>query len=246
MNTNKLIILLFLQILKLPYIHPHPMSTYLPFTLPPTFNLILASTSPRRLEILQTMGLQPSHHFNVIPSPFNEDDPAFRDLKRTLKPDEYVIRGATNKAKAVAEQVAGGGGRNNTVVIGCDTVVEKDGEVMEKPSSPSSAFKMLRALSGSSHSVHTGVCISLVNRDGSPPTHDQFCSTSRVTFNELTDEDIWGYIGTGEPMDKAGGYGIQGIGGCLVDNIDGDFYGIMGLPMGEVAKRLGKIQRELS
>ena len=112
-------------------------------------------------------------------------------------------------------------------VIGADTIVYHKGEVLGKPVDKDDAFRMLKSLSGDTHSVFTGVCIL------SPEEKLLFHSETKVTFDELPDDEIWEYIETGEPMDKAGAYGIQGSGGTFVTGIEGDYTNVVGFPMGE-------------
>lgn len=178
--------------------------------------IVLASNSPRRKELLQMADIE----FKVIAadideSGFHADDPA--ELVRTL---------ALQKAKAVAVQVA------DAAVIGADTVVELDGEIMGKPENEAAAAVMLRKLSGRRHYVHTGVAIVKGQEI------QTFVSTAAVDFYEISDNEINGYIATGEPLDKAGAYGIQGRGALLVKGIEGDFYTVVGLPIAELVRRL--------
>ena len=177
---------------------------------------IVASASPRRKEILETAG----YEFEVIPSDADESCDA------GLTPEELVIELAGRKARSVSEKNKG------AVVFGCDTVVEYDGIVLGKPESRDEARKMLAALSGRKHNVHTGVCIT----DGEKT--DSFVSTVRVEFYELSDWIIDGYVSTGECDDKAGAYGIQGIGSILVRGIEGDYFSVVGLPIAETMRRL--------
>jgi septum formation protein len=132
---------------------------------------------------------------------------------------------------------------NFSFILGSDTIVDKDGMILEKPKSEEDARRMLSLLSGSWHEVHTGVAIYKVNhRTDEVLLVSSFTETAQVKFTMLSDEDIDAYVQTGEPMDKAGGYGIQGIGGQIVERLEGDFFAVMGLPMhrlsGELAKAL--------
>lgn len=158
---------------------------------------------------------------------------------------QYCQATATEKARFTAKQVFGSG-EKPALVVGSDTVVDIDGRILEKPANEEvtyfsvtlgtrlimrkAAHSMLRSLSGRSHLVHSGVCVfSEANGVDTPLL--AFAETTTVTFGDLTDEDIDAYIATGEPMDKAGGYGIQGFGGQLVDRIDGCYFNVMGFPM---------------
>ena len=181
--------------------------------------IILASASPRRRELLGMFDVS----FTVIPAVGEEKSEA------GLTPGETVEALARGKAAEVAA------GRKNAIVIGADTVVERDGELLGKPKSEKEAFRMLRSLSGRSHRVWSGVCVM----DGSR------CLTAHevtaVRFRELSDEEICAYIRSGEPMDKAGSYGCQGRASLFIDRLEGDFFNVMGLPL----CRLGLMLKEL-
>lgn len=180
-------------------------------------NIILASQSPRRRELLGRMGLT---GFKSVASDFDER------VFDGLPPEELVQRLSAEKAAAVARR-----SDPDDLIIAADTVVSMDGTVLGKPEDALDAFQMLSTLSGCRHQVHTGVTV----RRG------EQCVTAHevtdVTFRSLTDVEIEQYIKTGEPMDKAGGYGIQGYGALLVERISGDYYNVMGLPL----CRLGQI-----
>ena len=181
-------------------------------------NLILASSSPRRKELLENLHL----HFEVSSSDVDESfDPV-------LSPGEIVKELAHRKAQAVFKK------HPDSYVIGSDTVVVKDGNVLGKPGSGKEAFTMLKSLSGSTHSVYTGVSIV------TPENVITFYEKTDVVFWELTDEEINSYIGTGEPFDKAGAYGIQGIGSMLVKSITGDYFSVVGLPVSRTVRELRK------
>ena len=135
---------------------------------------------------------------------------------------------ARAKCLAVAQSHPG------RVVLGCDTVVEKDGQVLGKPADAADAVRMLQMLAGAEHQVHTGVCIA---KDGEV---DNFVVTSTVEFYPLAEAEIQAYVATGEPFDKAGGYGIQGGAALFCRGIRGCYYNIMGLPVSRVARALRK------
>ena len=182
--------------------------------------IILASASPRRRELLAMFSL----HFAVIPAEGEERAPV------GLGPGETVEA----LAEAKAAEVAGRVGRD-ALVIAADTVVERDGVLLGKPGSEAEAFEMLRSLSGRAHRVYSGLCL---RRDGLCRTaHEE----TRVHFRPLSEEEIWAYIRTGEPMDKAGAYGYQGRASLFVERIEGDFFNVMGLPL----CRLGTMLKEL-
>lgn len=179
-------------------------------------DLILASASPRRRELLSLY----THDFTVCASDFDESGVS------AGTPDALVELLARGKCLAVAVQ------HPDSLVLGCDTVVDVGGEVFGKPHSPADAARMLRALSGAEHLVHTGVCVSLGGRT------ESFVDTCRVRFFSISEEEIERYIATSEPYDKAGGYAIQGRAALWLDSIAGDYYTIMGLPVSRTARLL--------
>ena len=183
-------------------------------------NIILASQSPRRKELLERMGIR---DFETI-SP-NVDESAFRGLP----PEELVRRLSAEKAAAVAGRAG-----EDAIVIAADTVVALEGAVLGKPADELDAFKMLSALSGVRHQVYTGVTVC---RGGEKQTAHE---VTDVTFRELSEEEIEHYIATGEPMDKAGAYGIQGYGALLIQGISGDYYNVMGLPVCRLSGMLAR------
>lgn len=157
------------------------------------------------------------------------------NIDETALPDEgpfdLVERLARAKAAAVAKEHA----KEGEPVVAADTIVALDGELLGKPADEADARRMLHALSGKTHQVATGVCIVL---DGSA---ESFVDITDVTFYELTHDEIDAYVATGEPMDKAGAYGIQGQHGrMLVEKIDGDFYNVVGLPIAKVVRALSR------
>jgi septum formation protein len=190
--------------------------------------LILASASPRRAEILRNAGfafeVQPAH---VDETPL-QDEPA----------EAYVQRMATTKARAAAKSLRTNAER--AVVIGADTVVVADGHILGKPADADDARRMLRLLSGREHDVLTGLSL-LTLPEGVETRHVE---STRVSFLPLSDEDIEDYVLTGEPFDKAGAYGIQGIGGRFISRIEGCYFNVMGLPISRVSSTISIIQRE--
>lgn len=181
--------------------------------------MILASTSPRRRVLLEKMGLL----FRVVDSQVDET------VAGSPSPSALVELLSARKARAV--QALEG---EDPLIIAADTVVSLDGMVLGKPSSLKQARQMLQALSGRVHQVYTGLTVL---RGGSCLTvHEE----TRVTFRPLLPEEIEAYLTTGEPMDKAGAYGIQGYGALFVEGICGDYYNVMGLPL----CRLGQILRD--
>ena len=181
-------------------------------------DFIIASASPRRKEILSMGGFG----FRIIPSDCDET------IKEKLSPEETVKVLAERKTLSVLEK------NENSVVLGCDTVVALGDEILGKPADREDAFKMIKALSGKTHRVCTGVCIADKNKTNT------FVSVAEVEFYELSDETAESYVATGECDDKAGAYGIQGLGGTLVKSIKGDYYAIVGLPYAETVRVLSE------
>ena len=186
--------------------------------------LILASASPRRRELISLI----CPDFETIPSEFDEST-----MPAELSPKEHVLLSAKEKARDVASKVSNG------IVIGSDTVVSVDEYILGKPADEEDAARMLRMLSGRVHQVYTGVHVIDV-RDGKQRELNG-CECTDVRFRELADQMIERYIATGEPMDKAGAYAIQGRGSVLIEGISGDFFNVVGLPV----YRLGLILEEL-
>ena len=182
--------------------------------------LILASSSPRREELLRQVGLS----FEIVPS--NAEEP----LVESLPPAAVAERLALDKARAVAALRPGG------LVIGADTVVVLDGRMLGKPSGDAEAREMLRSLSGRRHEVTTGIAV--VDSDTGDSSFDSV--TTQVDFALLSDEVIDRYIATGEPMDKAGAYGIQGCGALLIQGIVGCYTNVVGLPLRRLAELLAQ------
>jgi septum formation protein len=183
--------------------------------------LVLASSSPRRLQLLDMLGI-PSRV--VVP-----------DVDETLAagetPEAYVVRLACAKASAVAAREPG------ELVLGADTTVVVRGEVLGKPVSPEEAAVMLGKLAGRTHHVMTGVALALGDRI----LHA--LDVTDVTFRTLDRETIEGYVATDEPMDKAGAYAVQGRGAALIEGIRGDYFGVMGLPLRLVIDLLERFGR---
>ncbi len=184
--------------------------------------IILASASPRRAELLKQIGIE----FEIAPShveerPHSDEAPA-----------DYITRIARAKVIAVARE------REAGLVIGADTVVVLDGRMIGKPEDGADAQRLLRQLSGRWHAVLTGVALYDVETRHEVADYEK----TLVKFTQLTDSEIEWYVNTGEPMDKAGAYGIQGLGGLFVDEIAGNYYNVVGLPIPLVyrlARRLG-------
>lgn len=187
--------------------------------------IILASRSPRRKELMKVLGIP----FEVIPSSY-EESPGFR-----RDPIELVVFRSFQKAQDVASKY------EDILVIGADTIVVLNDQILEKPSSRGEAQEMLSRLSGKKHSVFTAFTII--------DTFSQKVTSrvveSQVKFKQLSQKEIDTYIETGEPFDKAGGYGVQGIGSVLVEKIDGDYFNVVGLPLTTLADELRKFGIEV-
>ncbi|XP_071069543.1 probable bifunctional dTTP/UTP pyrophosphatase/methyltransferase protein [Dasypus novemcinctus] len=197
--------------------------------------VVLASASPRRQEILSQAGLR----FEVVPSRFKET----LDKASFPSPYAYAMETAKQKALEVAHRMYLKDLRTPDVVIGADTIVTVGSLILEKPVDKQDAYKMLSRLNGKEHSVYTGVTIvHCGSQDGQLDTEVcEFYEETKVTFSELSEELLWEYIHSGEPMDKAGGYGIQALGGILVERIVGDFLNVMGFPLNRFCKKLAEL-----
>lgn len=182
-------------------------------------NIVLASASPRRKELLSQLGLS----FEVIPGEAEET------FLPSLSIEENIVKLALNKAKALTDSVG-----VEKIIIGADTVVCLDSKVLGKPKCESDAFSMLKALSGRIHYVYTG--FALIRKDDVKEITGY--EKTKVSFYDISDDDINAYIRTGEPLDKAGAYGIQGIGSVFVKGISGDYNNVVGLPLASVAQAL--------
>lgn len=178
--------------------------------------IILASSSPRRRELMATAGLE----FEIIVKDVDESIP------EGTAPIDAAKMTAKKKALAVANE------HPDSIVIGADTIVVAGEKILGKPADKADACAMLRMLSGVEHEVITGVCIVCGEKQ------ENFAQVSRVKFYELTDEEIEAYVATNEPMDKAGAYGIQGRGCTLVEKIEGDYFNIVGLPVAELSRKI--------
>ncbi len=181
--------------------------------------IILASGSPRRAEILRNCGI----NFEVIVPQTNE----IMDL--TITPEKACEKVAFEKALSVCEKIEEG------VAVSADTIVLINGRILGKPIDEQDAFNMLKMLSGKQHNVITAVAVAVKTRNTLKT--DIFSETTKVFMKTLTDYEINSYIKTGEPMDKAGSYGIQGKGSLFIEKIEGDFFNVMGLPISRLYER---------
>ena len=183
--------------------------------------IILASASPRRRELLTMVRLP----FDVIVSDCDENI-------SYDGPEDMVRKLSLRKAENVAEKL-----REDTkthLVIGSDTIVYFQNVILGKPKDEEDAFRMLKELSGHTHVVYTGVTVI----DTATGRTESFCEATKVEFYPVTDEEIQAYIGTGDPMDKAGSYGVQGLGAFLVKRIEGDYFTVVGLPVAHLLQLL--------
>jgi len=185
-------------------------------------DIILASKSPRRQELLKNMGLE----FTVCPSDAEEPAP------EGDAPGAAVRGIAAAKARDVAAK------HPESLVIGADTLVYLNGRALGKPKNEKDAKDMLRALSGHRHTVYTGVCM-IANG-----VEQTAFAAADVYFKHLTEGEIAAYVASGEPMDKAGAYGIQGAGALLVEGVRGNFYNVMGLPIARLSRELKRLWGE--
>ena len=188
-----------------------------------TDKLILASKSPRRAELLRAVGWP----FNAVPADIDE-------MRRPHEePVDYVKRLAIEKAEAVSARLSTG------LILAADTTVVVDNHVLGQPTDDEDARRMLKLLNGRWHEVLTGVAL-LRAGEGDGPVSDYECT--RVKFSEMSDEEIDWYVATGEPRGKAGAYGIQGRASILIEEIEGDYFNIVGLPLRlvyEIARKMG-------
>lgn len=182
--------------------------------------IILASGSPRRRELLAGLGLP----FVVQPSTDDESVPV------GTPPREMVEMLAIRKAESVSRE------HDQGIIIGSDTIVVIDNEVLGKPKDQTDAYYMLSKLQGRTHHVFTGLAVV----DASDGRSKVACSSTEVTIKPLSEEQITRYIGTGEPSDKAGSYAIQGLGATLVEKINGDYFTVVGLPVGLLSDMLSE------
>ena len=181
-------------------------------------HIILASASPRRKEILELADLK----FDVMPSDAQE-------ITTKTAPNEVVMELASIKAKDIYKK-----SEKQSMIVGADTVVAYQGQILGKPTDEADAKRMLTMLSGQTHEVYTGVCLI---EDGEAKT---FYEETKVTFYEISDEQIDRYIKTGEPMDKAGSYGIQGKAAVFIKGIEGDYYNVVGFPIARFLQEITK------
>lgn len=200
--------------------------------------IILGSSSPRRRELFAQIGAE----FKIRVSEKKE-------IYHSEKPEEIVCELALMKAENVASELSKEE-RAGSVVLGADTVVVLDGKILGKPSDAEEAARMLSALQGRSHKVYTGVAVLEYAESGEGNTpgewdlkkKENYAVETRVYVNPMTEEEIREYIATGDPMDKAGAYGIQGCFAAYIDRIEGDYYNVVGLPVSRVYRTLKEME----
>lgn len=185
------------------------------------YQVILASGSPRRKELLELIGVE----FKIITS--NKEE-----VITSTNPEEVVKELSVMKAEDVAAGVTG-----PAIILGADTVVSHGGRILGKPKDKEDAVNMIRSFAGDDHYVYTGVCIIRKEADGSVKKIS-FAEGTRVTVYPMTKEEIEGYVASGEPMDKAGAYAIQGLFAPYIKGIEGDYYNIVGFPIAGIYQRL--------
>ena len=193
--------------------------------------LILASSSPRRHELLAQIGLS----FEVIASHAKENT-------KSTEPGEMVQELSSLKATDVFDQIPPKE-RAGTIVIGADTLVSVEGKVMGKPADEIKAQEMLSRLQGNTHQVYTGVTLIWQAEGEKEPRKKTFFEKTDVSMFPMSTEEIKSYIATGEPMDKAGAYGIQGKCAAYMKGLSGDYYNVVGLPVGRLYQELKEIER---
>lgn len=186
--------------------------------------VILASSSPRRQELISLLGIP----FKVVVKKIEEK------MDASLAVEENVKALALQKAKAVSAEYA------EDFVIGCDTVVVKDGNIIGKPKDEKDAEKTLAYLSGSEHFVYSGLAVICERKN----VQISFCEVTKVKMQILTSQEIADYIATKEPLDKAGSYGIQGRGAVYIESITGDYYNVVGLPIHRLYRELAALKQK--
>lgn len=196
-------------------------------TAQPIGKLVLASTSPRRKDLLTALGLT----FHVQPSTIDEV------IDPELAPEQLVLNLAQQKTADVFADLAQKSTTERLLVLGADTIVVLDGKFLGKPVDRAEAIAMLKRLSGRAHEVYTGVWLTVREVDGKV-SESHSCERSKVFFRRLDERELVAYVDTGEPMDKAGAYALQGIGAALIEKIEGSHTNIVGLPIPNVVSLL--------
>lgn len=200
------------------------------------YKIVLASASPRRKELMELAGFE----FEIWPSKKEE-------VVTSKKPSEVCKELSKQKALDVAGSIKTYNENHEDIttkqdilVIGADTIVAVDDEILGKPADEKDAVSMLNKLSGKTHSVFTGVTFVFMSKDGRVGEYS-FADETKVTFYELANEEIQSYVDSGDPLDKAGAYGIQTGAAIFVKGIEGDFYNVVGLPIARLVHELGSL-----
>ena len=189
------------------------------------YNIVLASESPRRFELLKMIGLD----FKVRPSHAEES------YENHLTPIEYTLHNARKKGEVIAKK------EPDSIIISADTIVVFRDKILEKPDDEAHAWQILNRLSGATHQVITGFGFILLSQNKYVFDHE----ITKVTFRKLSQQEIRAYIESGEPFDKAGGYGAQGLGSLLIKHVDGCFFNVVGLPLAKLFTTLDKFLVQL-
>ncbi len=192
--------------------------------------IILASASPRRRELLEQLGVE----FEIIPSQVEEK-------MKSMEPSRMVMELSEIKAEDIYNRLSQEEKELSTV-IGADTVVAFEDQVMGKPQSNSEAIEMLSRLQNNTHQVYTGVTLIFRKGPGKVPSKISFFEKTDVTMYPISSDEIAAYVNTGEPMDKAGAYGIQGRGAAFIKEIHGDYNNVVGLPIGRLYQEMKRYQ----
>lgn len=192
--------------------------------------IILASASPRRRELLEQLGVE----FEIIPSQVEEK-------MKSMEPSRMVMELSEIKAEDIYNRLSQEEKELSTV-IGADTVVALEDQVMGKPQSSSEAIEMLSRLQNNTHQVYTGVTLIFRKGPGKVPSKISFFEKTDVTMYPISSDEIAAYVNTGEPMDKAGAYGIQGRGAAFIKEIHGDYNNVVGLPIGRLYQEMKRYQ----
>lgn len=191
--------------------------------------IVLASASPRRRELLEQIGLA----FEVVPGQIEEKT-------KSTEPSEMVMELSARKAQDIYDKLPTEK-RSSAIVAGADTVVVLEDRIMGKPADEKAAEDMLSSLQGRTHQVYTGVTLIWQGEKNQPPSRLSFYEKTDVTMYPMSALEIRSYVDTGEPMDKAGAYGIQGKCAAFIKEIRGDYYNVVGLPIGRLYQEIKKI-----
>ena len=192
--------------------------------------IILASASPRRRELLEQLGVE----FEIIPSQVEEK-------MKSMEPSRMVMELSEIKAEDIYNSLSQEE-KELSIVIGADTVVALEDQVMGKPQSSSEAIEMLSRLQNNTHQVYTGVTLIFRKGPGKVPSKISFFEKTDVTMYPISSDEIAAYVNTGEPLDKAGAYGIQGRGAAFIKEIHGDYNNVVGLPIGRLYQEMKRYQ----